>query len=70
MPNVSIGRRIVRAAAGAISLGSLFYVIGQIALAAVPALPATLPLQLLSIGASSAVLVELSADIDAIAKQP
>jgi len=67
VPNIGIGRRIVRMFAGALSLGTVFYWLGTVVVTAVPALPPTTPLLGLAVGASSAVLVELSADIEAIA---
>jgi len=67
VPNIGIGRRIVRMVAGAFALGTVFYWLGSVVIVAVPTLPATTPLQGLAIGAASAVLVELSADIEDLA---
>lgn len=69
MAKIGIGRRITRATAAAVAMGSLFFVLGQVAIVAVPVLSPLLPVQLLAIGSSSAVLVELSSDVEATAKE-
>lgn len=60
---LSIGRRISLAFAGGVSLGLMFYWLGELLVTAVPTAPASSPIVGLTVGAATAVTIALSADL-------
>ena len=68
MKMVSINRKIIGAVLTGIVIGTIMYLIGSMALAAVPAFPATLPIAVAALGFTVSVATVFVEDVKTVTK--